>query len=150
VKITASALSLNVADERASAEFVTRHFGFEEEMTADGFVALSRPDAGFRLIFLRTGLQSFKPLSMRGQRADGLLVAFVVEEIDAEYDRLQREGVAITTPIETEPWGERYFQVTDPNGVVLQLVQWVAAPPAEAMRGTQEECAAATAAAWRG
>jgi catechol 2,3-dioxygenase-like lactoylglutathione lyase family enzyme len=128
VKITASALSLNVADERASAEFVTRHFGFEEEMAADGFVALSRPDAGFRLIFLRTGLKSFKPLSTRGQRADGLLVAFVVEEIDAEYARLQREGVAITTPIETEPWGERYFQVADPNGVIIQLVQWVTVP----------------------
>ena len=34
----------------------------------------------------------------------------------------------ITTPIETEEWGERYFQVTDPNGVVLQLVQWVDVP----------------------
>lgn len=31
----------------------------------------------------------------------------------------------ILTPIETEAWGERYFQVEDPNGVVIQLVQWV-------------------------
>jgi hypothetical protein len=29
---------------------------------------------------------------------------------------------------ETEPWGERYFQVEGPNGVIVQLVQWVAAP----------------------
>ncbi|WP_333783362.1 VOC family protein [Nostoc sp. 'Peltigera membranacea cyanobiont' 210A] len=29
----------------------------------------------------------------------------------------------ITTEIETEPWGERFFQVTDPNGVVIQLVE---------------------------
>ena len=29
------------------------------------------------------------------------------------------------TPLETEEWGERYFQVTDPCGVVIQLVQWV-------------------------
>jgi hypothetical protein len=34
----------------------------------------------------------------------------------------------ITTPIETEPWGERFFQVTDPNGVVIQLVQWMTEP----------------------
>jgi uncharacterized glyoxalase superfamily protein PhnB len=39
--------------------------------------------------------------------------------------RLESEGVRFTTPIETEPWGERYFQVTDPNGVVIQLVQWI-------------------------
>ena len=48
--------------------------------------------------------------------------------VDREYARLQAEGVPITTPIETEPWGERYFQVSDPNGVTIQLVQWVTAP----------------------
>ena len=126
MNITASAISLNVADPEASAAFVHDHFGFEREMAADGFVSLSRPDAGFNLIFLRTGLESFKPASAAGP-ADGLLVAFVVDDIDSEYERLRRDGVEITTPIETEDWGERYFQVTDPNGVVLQLVQWVEA-----------------------
>jgi uncharacterized glyoxalase superfamily protein PhnB len=29
---------------------------------------------------------------------------------DSEYARLQGEGVPITTPIETEPWGERFFR----------------------------------------
>jgi hypothetical protein len=44
--------------------------------------------------------------------------------------RARRHGlVAPTTPLETEPWRERYFQVTDPNGVVIQLVQWVTPPP---------------------
>ncbi|MFB9237348.1 VOC family protein [Plantactinospora siamensis] len=128
MKITASALSLNVADVRASADFVIRHLGFTEEMSADGFVSLSRPDAGFNLIFLRTGLPSLKPAALRDRHAAGLLVAFVVDDIDAEYDRIRAEGVEITTPIETEPWGERYFQVTDPNGVILQLVQWVREP----------------------
>lgn len=127
MKITASALSLNVTDPSASAAFVRDHLGFVQEMADDGFVSLSRPDAGFNLVYLRTGLPSFKPASSAGP-ADGLLVAFVVEDVDAEYARMQAEGVAITTPIETEPWGERYFQVTDPNGVVLQLVQWVDPP----------------------
>ena len=125
--ITASAISLNVADPEASAAFVRDHFGFQLQMAADGFVSLSRPDAGFNLIYLRTGLPTFKPASAAGH-ADGLRVAFVVDDIDGEYERIQREGVEITTPIETEEWGERYFQVTDPNGVVIQLVQWVTSP----------------------
>ena len=128
MKITASALSLNVEDVTASANFVKQHFGFNEEMSAEGFVSLSRPDVGFNLIFLKIGLSSFKPMHMRGHRADGLLIAFVVDDIDTEYARLQSEGVTITTPIETEPWGERFFQVTDPNGVVIQLVQWMTEP----------------------
>ena len=53
----------------------------------------------------------------------------VVDDIDAEYERIGSAGVPILTPIETEAWGERYFQVEDPNGVIVQLVQWVAAPP---------------------
>jgi uncharacterized glyoxalase superfamily protein PhnB len=125
MKITASAISLNVDDVTAAATFVKQHFGFSEDMSADGFVSLSRQDAGFNLIFLRTGLKSFKPSYMQGHRADGLLIVFVVDDINREYVRLQAEGVAIATPIETEPWGERFFQVKDPNGIVIQLVQWI-------------------------
>ncbi|MBD3886078.1 VOC family protein [Phormidium tenue FACHB-886] len=131
MKITASAISLNVDDVTASATFIKQHFGFREEMSADGFVSLSRQDVGFNVVFLQTGLESFKPTHMRGHRADGLLIAFVVDDIDREYARLQAEGVTITTAIETEPWGERFFQVTDPNGVVLQLVQWMTAPTSQ-------------------
>ncbi|MGH8910511.1 MAG: VOC family protein [Egibacteraceae bacterium] len=128
MRITASAISLNVDDVEASASFLKDHFGFVEDMAADGFVSLSRPDAGFNVIFLRTGLAMFKPQRLRGRRADGLLVVFVVDDIDVEYSRVQEEGMSITTPIETEPWGERFFQVTDPNGVTIQLVQWITAP----------------------
>jgi uncharacterized glyoxalase superfamily protein PhnB len=125
LRITASAVSLNVDDVEASASFLQRHFGFEQAMAADGFASLARDDAGFNVVFLRTGLPTFKPARLQGRRADGLLVVFVVDDIDAEYERLRSEGVEITTPLETEPWGERFFQVTDPNGVTYQLVQWV-------------------------
>ena len=54
-----------------------------------------------------------------------MLIAFVVDDVDAECARLEDEGVPITTPLETEPWGERYFHVADPNGVVVQFVQWM-------------------------
>ena len=125
MNITSFAISLNVTDPVASAGFLKDHFGFVEDMAADGFVSLSRPDAGFNVIFLRTGLGTFQPARIAGSAGEGLLVVFVVDAIDDEYARLQAEGVAIETPIETESWGERFFQVVDPNGVVIQLVQWV-------------------------
>ncbi|BDT89523.1 VOC family protein [Nocardia cyriacigeorgica] len=125
MRITESAISLNVADPQASAKFVTDHLGFTEKMSADGFVSLARDDAGMNLIYLRTGLKSFKPASAVGSAGEGLLVVFVVDDIDTEYVRLKSEGVPIVTPIETEEWGERYFQMADPNGILYQLVQWV-------------------------
>ncbi|HEX3002709.1 MAG TPA: VOC family protein [Angustibacter sp.] len=122
--ITESAVSLNVPDVEASATWAQRHLGFSEVMAAEGFRSLAHPDAGFNLIYLHTGLPTFKPASVAG-RVDGLLVVFTVEDVDAEYTRMQAAGVDVVTPIETEPWGERYFQVADPNGVVYQLVQWM-------------------------
>src|SRR5687768_11721007 len=95
-------------------------------MAAEGFVSLSREDAGFNLVYLQIGLKTLKPEHMRDRRADGLLVVIVVDDIDGEYARLQGEGVPVTTPIQTESWGERFFQVTDPSGIVIQLVQWMA------------------------
>jgi predicted enzyme related to lactoylglutathione lyase len=129
LKITASALSLTVADPEPSARFMEQAFGFERDMAADGFVSLTRPDVGFNIIYLRAGLQTFKPRERAAHIADGILIVLVVDDIDAEYERLTAAGISILTPIETEEWGERYFQVEDPNGVIVQLVQWIAAPP---------------------
>jgi predicted enzyme related to lactoylglutathione lyase len=129
LKITASAISLTVADPERSARFLEQRFDFEREMAAEGFVSLTRPDIGFNVIYLQAGLPTFKPRDRAARTADGILIVLVVDDIDAEYERLTAAGTAILTPIETEEWGERYFQVEDPNGVIVQLVQWVAAPP---------------------
>lgn len=126
MKITGSAISLNVADVAASAQFVKKHLHFTESMMVEDKVAsLTRDDLGFNLIFLKTGLETFKPQNRAGNAGEGLLVVMIVENIDAEYARLSNEGVPIVTPIETEPWGERYFQMVDPNGIIFQCVQWM-------------------------
>ena len=124
MRITETAISINVPDVEASSAWVQQHLGFTVAMAADGFCSLAHPSAAFNLIYLRTGLPTFKPASA-AVSANGLLVVFTVEDIDADYARLQAQGVDVVTPIETEPWGERYFQMADPNGVIYQLVQWV-------------------------
>lgn len=123
MKITASAVSLNVEDVDASAGFLTGHFGFRQEMAADGFASLAREDAGMNVVFLRRGL-AILPDDQRDDHADGVILAFVVDDLEAELARLVSEEVAITMPLREEPWGERAFQVTDPNGVIVELVDW--------------------------
>ena len=130
MQITSTAISLNVADERASAEFATTHFGFTEAMAAEGFVSLAHPTAGVNVIFLRVGLGTFKPTSIAGPAGRGTLLVFVVDDVDAEFARIAGAGATVVTPPETEEWGERYCQFADPNGIVWQLVQWVDQPDA--------------------
>ncbi|PVZ14311.1 VOC family protein [Actinomycetospora cinnamomea] len=123
MKVTASAVSLTVADPEASAAFLVDHFGFEQAMAADGFASLRRPDTGMSVIFLRTGLPSLPP-DQRDEHAAGLILAFEVDDLEGELARLESEGVTVTMPLTAEPWGERAFQVRDPNRVIVQLVDW--------------------------
>jgi uncharacterized glyoxalase superfamily protein PhnB len=123
MKITASAVSLNVDDVPASARFLTTHFGFTEEMSADGFVSLAREDAGMNVVFLRRGMDML-PEDQRHDHAAGLILAFEVDDLEGELARLQAEGVTVTMPLRSEEWGERAFQVRDPNGVIVELLAW--------------------------
>ena len=92
MQITRTAVSLNVPDVAASADFARAHFGFVEQMAADGFVSLGHPTAGVNLTFLRTGLPSFQPAEIAGSAGQGLLLAFVVDGLDAEFDASGRPG----------------------------------------------------------
>lgn len=123
--VTGTAISLNVADPLASAKFLTRHVGHTVAMQADGFVSLQHPDGGPNVIFLRTGLPTFRPAHRAGSAGDGLLLVFVVDDVDAVYDTVRAAGAPAVTPPETEPWGERYCQFEDPNGIIVQFVTWV-------------------------
>ncbi|WP_030235418.1 VOC family protein [Streptomyces sp. NRRL S-350] len=123
MQITNTAVSLTVEDVTTSAAFLQRHFGYSEQMSADGFVSLTHPGGGVGVVYLRRGLEVL-PEEQRHRTADGVILAFVVEDIAAEERRLRGEGVTITLSLREEPWGEKLFQVTDPNGVVIELVEW--------------------------
>lgn len=74
-------------------------------------------------LFLRRGLETL-PADRRHDRAGGLILAFVVDDLEGELARLRGEGVPITMPLTEDPWGERAFQVRDPDGVTIELVDW--------------------------
>lgn len=123
--ITRTAISLNVADPSASAAFLADHFGFQVEMEHDGMVSLTLGDGGFNVILLRTGLATFKPAHRSGTAGEGLLLVLVVDALDDFHGELEAAGVPVVTQPETEPWGERFSQYEDPNGIIVQLVQWL-------------------------
>ncbi|TJZ54577.1 glyoxalase [Streptomyces piniterrae] len=125
MQITASTVSLTVDDVAASQQFFTTHLGYTEQAAADGFASLTRQDAAVDIVLLARGTQIL-PADQRDQRASGLILAFTTTDIQDEEKRLEAEGVEITMPLREEPWGERLFQITDPNGVIVQFVEWAA------------------------
>jgi catechol 2,3-dioxygenase-like lactoylglutathione lyase family enzyme len=123
VNIISSAVSLTVDDPAASSRFFTSHLGFRETLTGDGFIALGRDDAAVDLILTERDPERWQP----GQGPAGAIVVFAVTGLAAEYERLRREGATVTVPLRREPWGELTTRLSDPNGVTVQLTEWI--PP---------------------
>ena len=123
MQISSTTISLTVDDVPAASKFLATHFGYTERMAADGFASLGRDDAAVDVVFLRRGIEVL-PEPLREQTAAGVIVAFVVDNLVAEQERLRAEGVEITLPLREEPWGERLFMVADPNGISYELVEW--------------------------
>jgi lactoylglutathione lyase len=50
-------------------------------------------------------------------------VAFVVDDVDAEAERLGGAGVRVLSPPTDRPWGHRTLYVLDPDDHVVELAQ---------------------------
>jgi catechol 2,3-dioxygenase-like lactoylglutathione lyase family enzyme len=128
MNILATTLTFVVADPAASAGFLATHFGFREVIAFDGGAAVEHPTGGPTLFFLREGLAILEP-SQRNVRAQGVTLALTVEDIEAEVGALRGGGVQLKSDIQQDEWGERHIQIADPNGLIVQLVQWVGGRP---------------------
>ncbi|MEU7896296.1 VOC family protein [Nonomuraea sp. NPDC049152] len=122
MNIVASTVALRVGDVAASSRFFTSHLGFREVLSQEEFVALSRDDGAADIL-----LQQRSPEEPPSVGFADVIVSFAVTDIAAEHERLRGEGANITVPLRHEPWGEWVLRLTDPNGVVVQLVEWI--PP---------------------
>lgn len=60
-------------------------------------------------------------------------ILFLVEDVDAEADRLRAAGVEILTGPVDRPWGHRTVHLLDPDGHVVEVAQEI---PRTRPRGT--------------
>jgi len=125
MQINSPALSLTVDNVAATADFYVEHFGFRATVSVESFAKLAHDDSDLELCFMQRGSEVL-PEDFRDRRADGVILAFVVRDAKAEETRLRAAGMTITMPMQDEEWGERLFQVKDPNGTPVEIVEWVA------------------------
>ncbi|MFJ9371224.1 VOC family protein [Nocardia sp. NPDC101769] len=119
--IVGAAMTLTVIDPVVSSEFFATHLGFREIVATEDVVYLGRDDTAIEIVVQRLDMEA--PWAPGAGRPTGVVVTFAVIGIAAEYDRLQREGANITSPLVRLPGGEWQLQLTDPNGVVVQLTE---------------------------
>jgi predicted enzyme related to lactoylglutathione lyase len=54
-------------------------------------------------------------------RRDGVILDFVVEDVEAEYERIAALGVEWVMPPTTQPWGNRSMIFRDPAGNLVNV-----------------------------
>ncbi|MFE2168050.1 VOC family protein [Streptomyces sp. NPDC059447] len=124
MNVVATKVSLTVEDLDASGRFFTALLGFHEVESAEGYVCLRRDDASAEIALYERDPE-LPPHAWRGQGLADLVMTLTVTDVAAEYERLRREGAFVTGRLRKEPWGEQGFQITDPNGVMVRLTEWV-------------------------
>jgi catechol 2,3-dioxygenase-like lactoylglutathione lyase family enzyme len=106
-----------------SKDFFVRLFGceviFEGE---DGWFALLQMGP-YELGFMKPGLQSQAPIFRPAYQGKGMWLVIDVDNVKAEYERIQSLGVAIEAALRDEPWGDRHFVIVDPSGIGVDIVQ---------------------------
>lgn len=112
-----------------TARFYEQNFRFARLFDSDWYVHLqSTEDVSVNLAIL-DGDHATIPMAGRGARASGVLLNFEVENVDAEYARVQAQGLPVLLSLRDEPFGQRHFIVQGPDGVLIDVIKPI--PPSE-------------------
>lgn len=77
------------------------------------------------LIAEETMLTVYNDNSVKNNNNQNICLAFTVDDVDAEYDRLLKLGVEIIEGPTTRPWGARNMSFYDPDRNIIYLRSFI-------------------------
>ena len=107
-----SAVTLPVTDMGSSVGFYQR-LGFD--------ISYGGPDAPFTTMRAGDGVINLRRVPSRVSHGRGRVI-LRVRGVDALHRYLLEKGLAPAAPRDAE-WGERYFEISDPDGFVISFAQ---------------------------
>ena len=91
-----------------------RQVGFYRELFG---IAGKEEDPVHQVILSQgTGLTVYNDGTNKNNQNQNISLAFTVEDVDKEYERLKRMGATIVQAPQTRPWGARNLCFCDPDG----------------------------------
>lgn len=119
---------IQARDVAASRAFYEGYLGFRALFDCGWYVHLqSAEDPNVNLALLESGHATVP----EGHRApvSGLLLNFEVTDPDAEYERARAAGLPIVLELRDEDFGQRHFILSDPNGVLIDVIKPIPPKP---------------------
>lgn len=115
-------------DVTACATFYRKLLPLGTVFETDWYAQLqSADDSNLQLGFVRYDHASVP--KHFGTRAAGVFVTIEVNDVDSVHARAKEIGLDITYALRDEPWGQRHFMVTDPSGLLVDVVKLIPADP---------------------
>ncbi len=103
-------------------EFYTKVLNFGVVFENDFYLLLHTPKHSAELSFLQPNHPSQNPIFQSPFNGKGVYLTIEVENVDEVYKEIKGKNVAIEIEIRDEPWGDRHFAITDPNGIGIDIV----------------------------
>ena len=123
MKLNAGIITEKLAESKA---FYTQVLQFGVTFENDFYLLLHTPNQEAEISFLLPNHPSQQPLFQKPFTQQGVYLTIEVENVDEYYHRLKEQGVPITIALREEPWGDRHFAITDPNGIGIDIVTYSA------------------------
>lgn len=120
MKLNAGIITSKLAETKA---FYTDILGFGVSFENDFYLLLHAPGKQSELSFLLPGHASQQALFHQAFQGQGMYLTIEVEDIDLMYQELKKK-IEIKIDIRDEPWGDRHFAITDPNGIAIDIVKY--------------------------
>lgn len=123
MKIMDSYPLITVHDMRASRDFYVNHFGLGVVFESSWVTMLGNERSGRIALGLMTPDHPTNPPGPEAFDGKGMIVTIQVADAAQAFAGLKDAGVKIFYELKDEPWGQRRFTLTDPSGVIVDVVE---------------------------
>lgn len=104
-------------------EFYIKWFGCELVFESTWFILLKLPGASENLIAFIDEIHPSSPPSPKAFSGDGFFYTINVSDAKALFDAFKNANAKFAYPLTEEPWGQKRFALTDPNGIWIDIVE---------------------------